>query len=310
MTQSTPVIPPRPSRSPNKDVPKIPPRPAGRRHERSQSPMVDPYAPSPLNELPDSSSPRIEPYDHSHRPPSVKIPDLGEEGREYEDVGVAENVSEKPSPDLTETRTVGTDLKLHAPRPSLPHSSAKARMQTVTRTDSTQAAAVGLGQPASPGAAEPERQSRSLHSRQNSSQIGSATASLERRKSMHPDDHAAIEKGQKVPMFPSAGDVQAPSPSPYFAEHETSRPGHRHNRTHSHRDHSLPPGSYGLHGHGVNTNDPFEKAWYEKHPDQYVKEEGQFGPGLGTPRPDWAMSSDDLNKIVRSSAMKGSGLGK
>jgi hypothetical protein len=34
--------------------------------------------------------------------------------------------------------------------------------------------------------------------------------------------------------------------------------------TRSARDSSLPPGSYGLHGHGVQHPDKFEKAWYEK----------------------------------------------
>ena len=112
-----------------------------------------------------------------------------------------------------------------------------------------------------------------------------------------------------MPMYPHAGEVQAPSPSPYL-EQGSQRSSRNHNRTRSVRDSSLPPGSYGLHGHGVQHPDKFEKAWYEKHPDEFVKEEGQYGPGVGTPRPDWAMSSDDLNKIVRSSAQTGSGLGE
>lgn len=107
-------------------------------------------------------------------------------------------------------------------------------------------------------------------------------------------------------MYPDAGDVQAPSPGPSLEQ----RAGRQHNRTRSGREGSLPPGSYGLHGHGIPT-DNFEKAWYEKHPDEYVKEEqGQYGPGVGNPRPDWALSSDDLNKIVRNSAVNGAGLGE
>jgi hypothetical protein len=31
---------------------------------------------------------------------------------------------------------------------------------------------------------------------------------------------------------------------------------------------------------------------------------------VGTPRPDWALSSDDLNKIVRGPSRSGSGIGK
>jgi hypothetical protein len=110
-------------------------------------------------------------------------------------------------------------------------------------------------------------------------------------------------------MYPNAGDVQAPSPSPYL-DQGSQRSGRNHHRTRSARDSSLPPGSYGLHGHGVPQSDKFEKAWYEKHPDEFVKEEGQYGPGVGTPRPDWAMSSDDLNKIVRGSSQNGSGIGE
>jgi hypothetical protein len=41
-----------------------------------------------------------------------------------------------------------------------------------------------------------------------------------------------------------------------------------------------------------------------------VKDEQQGQYGSGTPRPDGALSSDDLNKIVRGSAVTGSGLGK
>lgn len=52
--------------------------------------------------------------------------------------------------------------------------------------------------------------------------------------------------------------------------------------------------------------DRFEKAYYEKHPELVKKELGQYGEG----RPEWAMSSEDLNKIVRDTASRGAGLGK
>ena len=55
----------------------------------------------------------------------------------------------------TQTRNVANDLKLHAPKPSLPVSSAKARVSTVTRTDSGQAAAYGIGKPSLEGNATP-----------------------------------------------------------------------------------------------------------------------------------------------------------
>lgn len=243
-------------------------------------------------------------HDLPPRPPSVTIPSLGEEGIEYADLDVG-NVPDSHHLAPTETRNVSSDLKIHAPRPSLPTSSAKAKVQAVTRTDSRQAAAAGLGREASPAHEDPERSSRSLHSQASGSRADSSTASTDRRDSAQLGD----EHGFRVPMYPNAGDVQAPSPSPYL-DQGSQRPGRSHNRSRSGRDSSLPPGSYGLHGHGVQNNDKFEKAWYEKHPDEFVKEEGQYGPGVGTPRPDWALSSDDLNKIVHGPPSGGSGVGK
>ncbi|EAU35037.1 conserved hypothetical protein [Aspergillus terreus NIH2624] len=314
-TQTAPVVPPRPSRSPHQqgltpDMPRIPPRPS-RRAERSVSPLRDSYAPSPLNGPPNGSIlHHHSPAEVPQRPPSVTIPSLGEEGIEYEDLDV-NNLSDGHHPTPAEMRNVGSDLKLHAPRPSLPTSSAKAKVQAVTRTDSRSAAAAGLGRAASPAADDSsERPSRSLHSRASGSRADSSIGSTDRRHSFTAEEHGIPEIGQRVPMYPNAGDVQAPSPSPYQVEHGSQRSGRSHHRSRSGRESSLPPGSYGLHGHGVAPNDRFEKAWYEKHPEEYAKEEkGQYGPGVGTPRPDWALSSDDLNKIVRGSAVTGSGLG-
>ncbi|KAJ5674141.1 hypothetical protein N7462_009580 [Penicillium macrosclerotiorum] len=309
-TQTAPVIPPRPARSPQPptsvDMPRIPPRPSNRRIDRSVSPMRDSYAPSPFNEWSGPSISRTTSNDLPPRPPSVTIPSLGEEGIEYADLDVG-NMSDSHHQAPTETRNVSSDLKIHAPRPSLPTSSAKAKVQAVTRTDSRQAAAAGLGRESSHSPAiqeELERSSRSLHSRTSGSRAESSTASADRRHSAQPGD----EHGFRVPMYPNAGDVQAPSPSPYL-EQGSQRQGRNHNRTRSGRDVSLPPGSYGLHGHGVQHADKFEKAWYEKHPDEFAKEEGQYGPGVGTPRPDWALSSDDLNKIVQGSASTPTGAG-
>ncbi|OJJ39194.1 hypothetical protein ASPWEDRAFT_104935 [Aspergillus wentii DTO 134E9] len=314
MTTQAPAIPPRPSRSPqhqglaptsSTEVPKMPPRP-NRRVDRSVSPLPQNYAPSPLNELPNSSGlSRTTSNDLPPRPPSVTIPSLGQEGIEYEDLDVQNVDSHNPAP---ETRNVGSDLKIHAPRPSLPTSSAKAQVQAVTRTDSRQAAAAGLGV-GSPAFDEgSDRASRSPH-KSSGSRAESSAASSTRQLSVLDDARGPPEIGQRVPMYRNAGDVQAPSPSPYQLEHGSQRHGRSHNRTRSGREASLPPGSYGLHGHGVQP-DKFDKAWYEKHPDEFVKEEqGKYGPGVGTPRPDWALSSDDLNKIVRGSAVTGSGLG-
>lgn len=247
------------------------------------------------------------PSDQPHRPPSVTIPSLGQEGIEYEDLGIGDSPNNhNPSP--AETRSVANDLKLHAPRPSLPSSSAKAQVQAVTRTDSRQAAAAGLDSSLSPPHDEHERPGRLLQSGNHSRADSSSDSSSRRPLSQAGDEHGIPEIGQRVPMYPNAGDVQAPSQSPHPSENRTGR---NHNRSHSGREGSQPPESYGLHGHGLPPGDKFEKAWYEKHPDEYVKEEqGQYGPGVGAPRPDWALSSDDLNKIVRSSATTGSGIGK
>lgn len=306
-TQAAPAVPPRPARSPQPssslEAPKIPPRPNNRRVDRSVSPMRDSYAPSPFNEWSGPGVTRTISNEMPPRPPSVTIPSLGEEGIEYADLNPG-NMSDSHHQTPAETRNVSSDLKIHAPRPSLPTSSAKAKVQAVTRTDSRQAAAAGIGHEASPARDELDRSSRSLHSRTSGSRAESTTSN-DRRHSAQLGE----EPGFRVPMYPNAGDVQAPSPSPYL-EQGSQRSGRNHNRTRSHRDSSLPPGSYGLHGHGVQNPDKFEKAWYEKHPDEFVKEEGQYGPGVGTPRPDWALSSDDLNKIVRSSAQTGSGLGE
>ncbi|KAJ5793583.1 hypothetical protein N7457_000182 [Penicillium paradoxum] len=291
-TQTAPVIPPRPARSPQPssslEMPRIPPRPGNRRNDRSDSPVRDSYAPSPFNEWNGPGISRTISNDLPPRPPSVTIPSLGEEGIEYADLDPG-NMPDTHHQIPAETRNVSSDLKIHAPRPSLPTSSAEAKVQPVTRTDSRQAAAAGLGRGVSPGREEQERSSRSLHSRASGSRAESSTASNDRRQSAQFGE----ESGFRVPMYPHAGDVQAPSPSPYL-DQGSQRSGRNHNRTRSARDSSLPP---------------FEKAWYEKHPDEFAKEEGQYGPGVGTPRPDWAMSSDDLNKIVRSSAQTGSGLG-
>ncbi|OJD16318.1 hypothetical protein ACJ73_08893 [Blastomyces percursus] len=325
-TKPFPVVPPRPSRppnprsSPNPEMPKVPARPNSRRIDRSTSPNCDRYSPSPLNELPVGSSTR---HRHSNdassppaRPPSVSLPSISQEGVEYEGLeyqnSSADNREQSHDPPV-ETRNVNRDLHLHAPKPSLPSSSAEARVRAVTRTDSQQAAAAGIGKVvSSPDYGDAER-SKPRHMQTDGSRQGSPISSTNRRTSIHYGEEGGIpEIGQRVPMDPNAGDVQAPSPSPYGElgnEGEQHRPGRNHQHIKSGRDPSLPPGSYGLRGHGVTTSGKFEKAWYDKHPDELAREEqARYGPGLGQERPEWALSSDDLNKIVRSSAGTRDGL--
>lgn len=253
--------------------------------------------------------------DLPQRPPSVSLPSIGQEGNEYADIGYKEEPSvtkpEGSGNEPQETRNVGSDLPLHAPRPSFSNSTAKARVATVTRTDSTQAAAVGIGK-ASSSVDDKDPQDRILKPRVSFRTASSA--STERPGSAQPEDDRGIpEIGQRVPMYPDAGDVQAPSPSPFqqqlpagvgFHNSGIQKPPRHHRRTPSGRE-ILPPGSYGMHGHGVPSTDHFEKTWYEKHPEALEREEhGQYGPGIGGSRGEWALSSDDLNKLVRETSSK------
>lgn len=221
----------------------------------------------------------------------------------------------------TQTRNVGSDLPLHAPRPSFSDSTAKARVSAVTRTDSHQAAAVGIGKVSTPPVDDRDPHLRNL--RAQGSFRTESSVSTERPGSAQTGegDHGIPEipgVGQRVPMYPNAGDVQAPSPSPFSQtfpsgigfHNQGSKPRH-HNRTRSGREifHG-PPGSYGLHGHGAPNTDQFEKNWYEKHPEALEREgHGQYGPGINATRPEWALSSDDLNKLVRDTASRGAGFG-
>lgn len=345
---AAPQVPPRPGRSQqqqpatgNMEVPQVPPRPSQRRFERSESPQRDSYTRSPLNETPSgvthgnisgnlyTSSRNVSSSSLGlpNRPPSVALPSIGQEGNEYGTLDYEEEAKTAAEPStghvpITQTRNVGNDLPLHAPKPSFSSSDAKKRVATVTRTDSSQAAAAGIGKAGTPVQYGDDRDphSRTLNQKISFTRTGSS-ASTERPTSSHPvESEVGIpEIGQRVPMYPNAGDVQAPSPSPFSQtqpvgigfHNDGSHKSYRHQRTRSGKEvfHG-PPGSYGLHGHGTPNQDRFEKAWYEKHPDALLREEhGQYGPGIGGGRGEWALSSEDLNKIVRDTASRGAGFG-
>ncbi|OLN85075.1 hypothetical protein CCHL11_06297 [Colletotrichum chlorophyti] len=314
-----PVIPPRPSRSQEKEentntssLPKIPPRPI-KRFDRSISPNPDRFAPSPLNESPFSRSPKATRSSPSngflssqdpihHRPGSVSMPSVGEEGNEYDVVNETLTKSPPRAPSSPEhTRFAAEDLKLHAPKPTVPAQSAKQRVMAVTRTDSDKAASYGIGKPSSD-----ETRPSSLRKKASSSQMSTKSESV-----FGDEEHGIPEIGQRVPMNPNLGDVQAPSPAPGAAASTDSlRSGtpRNHSRKHSSRGfNELPPGSYGLHGHSsALPTDKFEKAWYEKHPDSLKKD---CTPSLHDRHNDYAMSSTELNKIVHETHNRGSGLG-
>ncbi|KAK7418564.1 hypothetical protein QQX98_003909 [Neonectria punicea] len=304
--QQTPAIPPRPVRNQEQDdsapsVPKIPPRPASKRLiDRSISPNPDRFAPSPLNDgIPQKSprslrfSPNHAVHEHSNepidRPGSVSMPSLGEEGREYSavteeaDAEKMEKQEQQRATSPEHTRTVGEDLKLHAPKPSLPAQSAKQRVQTVTRTDSDKAATFGIGRPAS-GDGLKKKPSTAFSATDSQPDVD--------------DDQGIPEIGQRVPMNRHLGDVQAPSPAP----------GSEDTKKHHHRKHSSrggPPGSYGMHGHGVAPQDKLDKAYYEKNPHIFDRE---HKTPIHDRQNDFAMSSNDLNKLVRDTVSRGAGL--
>ncbi|KAF2852870.1 hypothetical protein T440DRAFT_516166 [Plenodomus tracheiphilus IPT5] len=314
-----PSIPPRPARAEKSpapapqshmDVPKIPPRPK-RGIERSVSPGGDRYAPSPLNDptyLHNGPPPREGgrlTADTPSRPPSVSMPSLGEEGNEYasfEDLSkTLTNESLGPAGSPQQLKSVAGDLPLHAPTASVPSSTAKSRIQAVTRTDSSSAEAAGFGKQLSVD--ERVAQSTTKSGRSGSS-IGSRPSSIYNDK----DAHGIPEIGVQVPMFRGAGDVQAPSPAPYAqqpssgAAFQQKAGGRHHGRTKSGREifHG-PPGSYGMHGHGVISKDEFEQKWYERHPEDLKREKaGEYGPHIQENRKDYHWRADNLEKLVHT----------
>jgi len=291
------------------DVPKIPPRPK-RGIERSVSPAGDRFARSPLNDPtylhsgpPPRESGRLT-ADTPSRPPSVSLPSLGEEGNEYasfEDLSkTLSNESLGPSGSAQQLKSVSGDLPLHAPTASVPSSTAKSRIQAVTRTDSSSAEAAGLGKQLS---VDERVTQSSTKSGPSGSSVGSRPSSIYNDK----DTHGIPEIGVQVPMFRDAGDVQAPSPAP----HAQTGPGigfhqkvggRHHGRTKSGREifHG-PPGSYGMHGHGVISKDEFEQKWYERHPEDLKREKaGEYGPHIQEDRKDYHWRADNLDKLVHT----------
>ncbi|EGO54073.1 hypothetical protein NEUTE1DRAFT_87103 [Neurospora tetrasperma FGSC 2508] len=297
-TASQPPIPPRPSRSTEKQpAPMIPPRPLKNRIDRSMSPNPNRFAPSPLNEGPIQPK-SAHPLRNGHngedikRSTSVDLPSLGQEGMEY--ANITENPpSSEQSTTPEQTRTIGHDLKLHAPKPSLPPAHAKQRIMAVTRTDSDRAAAFGIGRPSSH-----DESTHVLPANRSLKKKASTTSQLSVDLE---DEHGIPQIGQQVPMYKNAGDVQAPSPAPGA----TAEKAKNHTRRTSSRG-GLPPGSYGLHGHGVFAVDKLEKAYFDKHPEALKKEHTPYQYDRSN---DFAMSSENLNKIVRETASRGAGLG-
>lgn len=355
---SAPSIPPRPARAQGgptavkQEIPQIPPRPA---RKADPSPDRDAFTRSPLNfpaSLKSNGRPPIAnnlaaPSQGSRRPPSISLPsEVGQEGLEYtsydqlppEAHGVSGAAKGQETAASEQTRNVSAELPLHAPKASIPQSAATNRIATVTRTDSTQAAAAGIGQarpdddvhkvPSDSSAPlsrvtsrtyddhlrrVPSTEPHPLRAKESfnrsSTSLGNGTP---RPPSMQGIDwHEGIPViGQQIPLYPNAGDVQAPSPAPTQSQHT---PGigffndgsqRAHQRKRSSRQEFGPPGSYGLHGHvGHEPQDEFERAWLARHPEEAVK----LGYSQYMLRPDTALSSDQLNKLVQENTDIGMG---
>ena len=315
-----PSIPPRPVKQQAaaqgvSKLPDIPPRPQKQRGDRSISPANFPG--SPLNEpygLHKIKSPTL-----PARPPSVHhLPTPGEEGLEYANLQYNTN---NPSSALAQdaaaqTRTIAEDLHLHAPKPSLPKASATAQVQNVTKTDTEDAVGISNGNRRTSQDDLLPTRTRSRHSfaRPESAARPDSAASGDRRRSViYGDEQGPAEIGLRVPINPLLGDVQAPTPQGLSPQVTGESPAKAHNRKRSGMQDFRPPDSYGLHGHGVIANTKFEHDWYAKHPEQLEHEEGH-GHGVyestGSGRGTYALSSDELNKIVRDTASRGAGFGR
>ncbi|KAF4550934.1 Hypothetical protein D9617_15g042880 [Elsinoe fawcettii] len=319
MSTAAPTIPPRPSRSAgqgqatlSQDMPQIPPRPH-RRSDRSVSPNREAFTRSPLNELPPGSalpqvsSPNYPVFEHHRapsnqdlpiRPPSVQLPSIGHEGDEYANLELHRTES-SGSGGAEQKRNVAADLPMHQPKASVPQATATSRIQGVTRTDSDKANALSKTLSHEEGHSE-------KHSLRAKASFNRSNPHLHHSRpgSIHEPEHdqGIPEIGLQVPMYPNAGDVQAPSPAQSAPPHSAGigffNDGSRnHHRRRSSRQEYGPPGSYGMHGHGLEPRDQFEKAWYQRHPEELAKEKNHhYDPGH--PRSEWALSSDDLNKLV------------
>ena len=327
-----PTIPPRPTRVQQaaaaegvSRMPEIPPRPANKKTLSNRSISPAHYPQSPLFEIPSNAIGRTISNDASNLslppcPPSVNLPSIGQEGSEYAGLQY-DDPAPQSAHDMeaaTQTRNVRGDLQLHAPKPSLPTSSAKTQVEAVTKTTAKQAAALGLGKPSTPVHEDHEHAPVPLRAKSSFSRPASSASNERRASVVYGEEQGPAEQGGiRVPINPLLGDVQAPSPAPFGdkpssigANNGAHGQRRRHIRTMSGREVFLPPGSYGLHGHGVPTQDKFEKDWYAKHPEQYLHDEDQgHYSSTWTGRGEFALSSDDLNDIVRSTASRGAVLG-
>jgi hypothetical protein len=194
-------------------------------------------------------------------------------------------------------------------------STAKSRIQAVTRTDSNSAAAAGIGRPASEAGDRAHHAGHTI-SRSSSSQQRSRPASIFKADNGEGEEQGIPEIGMQIPLYPNAGDVQAPTPASsvppsagasHFGKGDAGERPLHHTRTKSGREvFNAPVGSYGMHGHGVvNHHDPLEKSWYSRHPEDLAREtQGEYGPMIKQHRKEYNMTSAELNKLVHEPALE------
>ncbi|KAF1812827.1 hypothetical protein P152DRAFT_415947 [Eremomyces bilateralis CBS 781.70] len=307
---TVPTIPPRPSRngqssgnSTNNDAPCIPARPkrtteVAEERSYTRSPLNDPtfHNKNGLSLSKQSSQ------EFPQRPPSVNLPTIGHEGEEYDNMSFG-------TPPGEQTKNIAEDLPLHAPKASFASSTAKSRIQNVTRTDSQQAAAAGIGKAVGDIDERPSVPERPSLARTTSSHSQSS-----RPASIYKDDaeEGIPEIGVQIPLYKNAGDVQAPTPTLGPSNHSATSLPQLSRKTAAPDPFTGPPGSYGMHGHGFGPKiTKIEKQWYQKHPEELAREtEGEYGPAISADRKDWHLSSTELNELVYGSAKRAVGSGE
>jgi hypothetical protein len=347
---ATPTVPPRPARTALKQdasAPQIPARPI---RKLDPSPAREEYTRSPLNFLPNTNGSQFRPpsapqdaEEAPRRPPSVSLPSqVGEEGMEYmsydqlpPEAHGATDAASTAAAASEQTKNVSADVPLHQPKASVPQSTAKSRISAVTRTDSTQAAAAGIGKAQPDDDVHVHKDGSSLsrvtsrtyddglrrvpstepHPLRAKSSFSRSSTSLHngtpRPASIHSVDHheGIPEIGQQIPLYPNAGDVQAPSPAPTQAQFASGigffndGSARAHHRKRSSRQEFGPPGSYGIHHHGQDPQDQFERDWFAKHPEEAAKH--NYTPYML--RPETALSSEQLQRLVSNDADIGIG---
>ncbi|POS88131.1 hypothetical protein EPUL_000513 [Erysiphe pulchra] len=277
------------------EPPKLPSRPSIKRLSRSISPNQDNYARSPLNEAPlnldkniagnqvsATISGRLSETEICHLP-SVKLPSIGQEGTEYADVYKTqdENLNKFP----IDNKHTSSSYQFDEPESNYLKSGVKLLSTEIAHTDS---------------------------SKDSVMKITSESLGIDRQISDISKNVQGIPQiGLFVPMYPNAGDVQAPSQS-RKANKITATTSDDHKEEYKNesqklngRGQEIPSDAYGRYGHGIISQDLFDKAYYKKHPELFKKEIGCYGET----RPEWAMSSEDLNKIVQDTASHGTGIG-